>query len=83
VFKTKYMFFRSYLKCFQKVDEIIQLARFNRCWNIKKNNKIYQEQSREREQERSRHKDLSWFIRPAPYSTVRISTIKRSNQINL
>jgi len=30
VFKTEYMFFRIYLKFFQKVDKIIQLARFNR-----------------------------------------------------
>jgi len=41
------MFFRSYLKCFQKVNETIQLARINRFWKIKKN-KIYQEHSRER-----------------------------------
>jgi len=41
------MFFKSDLKCFQKVDEIIQIARFNRLRKFKKYNKIYQEQSRE------------------------------------
>jgi len=42
------MFFKSYLRCFHKYDEIIQLEKFNRFWKFKKDNKIYQEQSRER-----------------------------------
>jgi len=34
------MFFKSYLNRFQKVDEIIQLARFNQFWEFNKDNKI-------------------------------------------
>jgi len=43
--------FKSYLKCFQKVEEIIQLTRFNMLWKIKKSSRIYQEQSRESKRE--------------------------------
>jgi len=32
--------FQKLLKSFQKVDEIIQLARFSQFWKFKKHNKI-------------------------------------------
>jgi len=73
------MFFKSYLRCFQKDDEIIQLAKFNQFWKFKKHNKIYQEQLREIK--------TQGFILVHPSSRPtssrllysRISTIKRSN----
>ena len=72
--------FRKLMKLFNQQDSIDSensrnTTRFN------KNNK-------ERAREIQGTTDLSWFtlpqgLHPVPYTTVRISTIKRSNQINL
>ena len=70
--------FRRYLKCFQKVDEIIQLARLNRFWKVKKNNKIYQEQSRER----AREIKTQWFILVHPSSRATSSPLLHSKDFH-